>query len=94
MDDDGNIDIAEELNLRTPDGIMGNVFDYDIVRATPGENLQNRPRQAVGVLIDLPGAESEAADADNAAEVPEVVNVANNAVVPLDQTDVNRQLLR
>ena len=85
MDDEGNIDIAEELGLATPDGIMGNVFDYEIVRATPGENLQNRPRQAVGVLIDLPGAESE---------VPEVVNVANDAVVPLDQTDVNRKLLR
>ena len=75
MDDDGNIDIAEELNLKTPDGIMGNVFDYEIVRATPGENLRNRPRQAVGALIDLPGAESKA------AEVPEVADVADHAVV-------------
>ena len=59
MDDDGNIDIAEEFGLMTPGGIMGNVFDYDIVRATPGQILQNRQQQAVGILIDLPGAQPQ-----------------------------------
>ena len=74
MDDEGNIDIAEEFGLVTPDGIMGKVFDYEIARATPGENLQNRPRQAVGNLIDLPGAEPEAAaNANDVVEVPDVL---------------------